>query len=668
VTDGDAMVPVLGPADVTGLDSGTAREWLLTDGLGGYATGTAADLRTRRYHGLLVVTSESGRPSSAGAPVAQRHLALASLDASLVVGQTRHRLATHAWADGAVDPAGHRLLATVEVRAGTVASRWQVGDVVVEREVAMAPGRPAVAAVFRLVRAPGPVRLDVAAVGTWRDAHGLRAGGADVTVTAAQDGVVVDGAWRVRGPGYTPGTGRWRGVHYREEVARGQDATEDVWHVAGFGVELEPGSSTGIVAWAGDAAALAEPPPPAQALVSDAHRHARTVLARVGATPRDGAMAALLLAADQFVVAGPGVVAGYPWFGEWSRDTFTSYEGLFLATGRADLGREVLLRAAGRVSEGMLANTADGGRPEFNTLDAAPWFLHAVRRHVEVSGDTDLAAEVAPTLTSVVEAHLAGTRYGIRVDDDGLLTGGGPDTPGTALTWMDARVAGVPVTPRHGKPVEVNALWVSGLAGVASLLAGARRPASDVDRVRRLLDAAWASFLRRFVDVDGRRTGAAGSLLDVVDGPDGDDATTRPNQLLAVSLPDGPLRAGTHGARDVVRAVRHLVTPLGLRTLSPGHPAYRGRHRGTPAERDTAYHQGTVWPWLVGPYVDAVRHAGDGVDGLLDGLLAHVGEAGLGSVSETADGDAPHAVSGAPFQAWSVAELLRVLRLPSADH
>jgi predicted glycogen debranching enzyme len=288
----------------------------------------------------------------------------------------------------------------------------------------------------------------------------------------------------------------------------------------------------------------------------------------------------------------------------------------------------------------MLANTADTGSLEYNTVDGTLWFVHAVGRHVSVTGDEDLGNDLAPVVEQIVQHHIDGTRYGIGVDaSDGLLRQG---AEGWALTWMDARVDGVPVTQRAGKPVEVNALWIRALD-----VAG--------ERWSSLRDQAAASFAARFVRADGN------GLLDVVDGPGGDDASVRPNQLLAVSLPGSPLSGDpARSAVDVCR--RALLTPLGLRSLSPDDPRYREHHRGTPAERDAGYHQGTVWPWLLGPYVDAARHVGIAVDGVLAGIEAHLGEWGLGSVSETADGVAPHAATGCPFQAWSVAEVLRVRR------
>ncbi len=342
---------------------------------------------------------------------------------------------------------------------------------------------------------------------------------------------------------------------------------------------------------------------------------------------------------------GPTAVAGYPWFGEWSRDLFTSYEGLFLCTGRADEGREVLVRAAATVSDGMLANTADVGTLEYNTIDATLWFVHALHRHVEHTGDTGLGEQLADTLVAILEAHRDGTRFGIGVDEaTGLLRGG---AAGWALTWMDARVDGRPVTPRAGFPVEIQALWINALGASIDILGRLGRPTGEWDELR---SRAMTSFPSMFAH--------DGALVDVVDETGNPDASCRPNQLLAASLPFGPV-TGDHDVARIVEACGDLVTSIGLRSLSPRDPSYRGRHRGSPVERDDAYHQGTVWPWLIGPYVDAATRAGHDITGVLDGLELHLAESGLGSVSETADGDAPHGTTGCPFQAWSVAELIR---------
>jgi len=395
---------------------------------------------------------------------------------------------------------------------------------------------------------------------------------------------------------------------------------------------------------------LAASPPPARAVVEASHRRAKTLTQ----PDDDETTAALTLAADAFIVntgTATDVVAGYPWFGAWSRDTMISYEGLFLETRRGGQGRELLRAYARTLSDGMLANTADTGRTEHNTADATLWFLHAVDRHVSTTGDTDLADDLVDPLYEVIRRHVGGTRYGIRVDPaDGLLTQG---MDGYALTWMDAVINGVPATPRHGKAVDLNALWINGLGALGVLRERLGRGREDVDALRA---KAVDSFRRRF-------PADHGWLHDVVDSPGTvhtSDPALRPNQLLAYGLPHAPLRGGEPGPVHAV--ARTLLTPLGLRTLSPADPRYRGVHRGDPASRDRAYHQGTVWPWLVGPYADAAAAVGMRTDGLLDGLLAHLGEWGVGSVSETADGDAPHAATGCPFQAWSVAETLRVYR------
>jgi predicted glycogen debranching enzyme len=322
----------------------------------------------------------------------------------------------------------------------------------------------------------------------------------------------------------------------------------------------------------------------------------------------------------------------------------TSYEGLFLATGRSEVGARLLTAYGATVDDGMLANTADSGTLEHNTADATLWFGHAIGRHVELTGDHDLGIGLLPTLDDIVKAHVAGTRYGIRIDDDGLLSQG---VDGAALTWMDARVDGLGVTPRIGKPVEINALWLRTLDVVRELRTIAKDDTADIDA---LLAAGRSSFDRRFA-------APSGGYFDVVDGPAGDDPSLRPNQLIAAALVGSSAQAA-----HVVRRCAPLLTPLGPRSLAPSEPGYRGRHRGGPRDRDLAYHQGTVWPWLIGPYVDAALSAGLARPDVITGLAGHLAEWGLGSVSETADGDAPHAATGCPFQAWSVAETIRAVR------
>ncbi len=638
----------LGPQLCGDLEQASRREWLVADGTGGYAMGTVGGLRTRRYHGLLAPAERSG---------ARRWLAVAALDPVLLLPSGPVRLGVHEWADGTVAPTGHVHLERFELRDGLPSWRWRVGEVVIERELALAYGSPLLAVTHRVL-AGAPVQLAVEVLGTWRDVHGERHGDGDLPTETTADGAVLAGRYRVAGPGWSP-TGEWfRGVHAREEAARGLPAEDDLWFAGRFTATLGAGDVLPVTAWASspDGPALDRPAPDAATVIAGARARAREVCRTAGAG--DPAEASLALAADAMVTTTPDVVAGYPWFGAWSRDTMVSYEGLLLETGRAETGRALLAGYAATLSEGMLANTADGvgAQPsssgdsgQFNSVDATLWFVHAVGRHVARTGDRDLAVALAPALEAVVAAYRDGTRYGIRADSDGLVTQG---EPGVALTWMDARVDGVGVTARIGKPVEIQALWVAALATVARVRQWRGADPSDLLRLRQ---SALTSFAARFP------TGA-GWWHDVVDGPAGDDPTLRPNQVIAMALPGGPGpdRAALHAAGAA------LLTPLGLRSLAPAEAGYRGVHRGDQRTRDAAYHQGTVWPWLIGPYLQASLLSGSDPQqaaGLLAGLEVHLNEWGLGSVSETADGDAPHAATGAPFQAWSVAELLRARRL-----
>jgi predicted glycogen debranching enzyme len=516
------MIPIsFGPEICGQLDAGAAREWLVADGRGGYAMGTVSGLNTRRYHGLLVVAGETPATRNAG---------LISLDPLLTLPSgEQFRLGCHEWASGSISPQGHTLLSHFELVDGLPRWRWRIGDIVIERELAMMHGRPCVGVVHRLISG-GPLTISLDAVCTWRSVHGERgAWGPPPEMTQVAGGTVIEGAFRLRGPGWEPAGEWWRGVFHREEAARGLSPTEDLWYAGRFTDTLAaPGDVIEVTADAGD---LTGQTPSASKIVNAARTRNRALVA--AAKPADDLTASLVLSADTFVVTtdiGPDVVAGYPWFGAWSRDTMTSYEGLFLDTARPDEGRDLLRSYAATLSEGMLANTADTGDVRYNTVDATLWFLHAVERHVTRTGDVDLAADLLPALTGVVKAHMAGTRFGIHACADGLLTQG---AQGEALTWMDARVGGTAITARAGKPVEVNALWVNGLAAVGELCRLLGRSPGELTKWH---DQAKTSFERRFI-VPG------GGLYDVVDGIRGDDPTMRPNQLLAWSLPYAPLAA-----------------------------------------------------------------------------------------------------------------------------
>ncbi|MFU8855762.1 MAG: amylo-alpha-1,6-glucosidase [Deferrisomatales bacterium] len=375
-------------------------------------------------------------------------------------------------------------------------------------------------------------------------------------------------------------------------------------------------------------------------------------------------MQRLVLAADSFLFERQGeapglsprlsIIAGYPWFGDWGRDTMIALPGLCLVTGRYEEGRRILETFAGFVDRGMLPNVFPGAgqEAEYNTVDAALWFVEAWRAYAEETGDLDATRAVFPLLAEILETYRGGTRFGIREDPaDGLLLAG---EPGVQLTWMDAKVGDRVITPRIGKPVEVNALWYN-----------AHRAASELARRLGQPDGAWRERaeriregFRRFRDPD------SGGLLDVLDGPGRTDASLRPNQLLAVSLPASPLSPEDQSA-VVALCRRHLLTSFGLRSLAPGHPEYRGRYRGGVWERDSVYHQGTVWAWLLGHYALAehrVTGNAAAAQRLLEPLGLHLADAGLGTVSEIFDGDPPHEPRGCPAQAWSVACTLEAWR------
>jgi predicted glycogen debranching enzyme len=604
-------------ADVDGLAGGAHREWLLPDGAGGFAMGTASGLRTRRYHALLVVPD---------ATTGERRVGLVSLDAvvSLSGGPTI-ALSTHEWAARVTAPTGHHHLEAFELVEGLPCWRWRIGDLVLERELAMASGRPSLAVVHRLVSAPAPVRVDLTAMCTWRPAGDSRgASGPPPSVTPVSDGAVIDNAYRLAGAGW-----RSRGEWWYGAYTRADGGTEDLWRAGSFTATLEPGEVMEVSAWAGD---LRRRPHRATAVLGAARRRARAVV--VAAKPTDSVDATLALAADAFIVKGPDVVAGYPWQAPRARDTLTSYEGLFLHTGRAAEGAALLRRQAGELGEPA------------GQSDAPLWLVHAVDRHVTATGDTHLGADLLSTLEAVLDGYVASDRpWSARVDpDDGLLA---LRVDEAASTWMNGVADGGPLTPRDGKPVDLNALWVNALAGLARLTERLRRDAGPLWSRH---GTAQSSFAKRF-------PAPTGWLYDTVDGmpapyplgggPAYDDPVLRPNQLLAFSLPYSPLDGAVAEPVDAVG--RALLTPFGLRTLAPTEYGYRG----------TDDHGGAAWPWLIGAYVDACRAVGRATDGLLRGLESHLGEWGLGSVSEIVDGDAPYRPGGCPFSARSVAELIR---------
>jgi predicted glycogen debranching enzyme len=441
-------------------------------------------------------------------------------------------------------------------------------------------------------------------------------------------------------------------VHEREQE-RGFDFHESLYCPAVAEITLQVGQSAHFTA-----TIESETPLSAPVVYRDTQRHVASVFkaAKLETNEASQTQRSLALNADQFLIQTPEgrntVLAGYPWFTDWGRDTMISLPGLCLCTGRHKVARQILLDYASHVSEGMIPNRfPDAGEtPEYNTVDATLWFVRACGLYVNTARDRKFQQEMLPTLQEIVTAHQRGTRYEIRMDpDDCLLMAG---ELGSQLTWMDAKVNEVPVTARIGKPVEINALWIHALQVVADWAGKkAGKPYLEV------AERACTAFRARFIREDGL------GLYDCIH-PDGSpDAAIRPNQVIAASLPSTPLVEGE--LRMVLEvATAELLTPYGLRTLSPSDPSYRGFYGGGPRERDGAYHQGTVWPYLLGAYIDLYRRV-NGPDAditpLTTSLLEHLAEYGVGGVAEVFSGDAPHTPNGCPWQAWSVAELLRVL-------
>jgi predicted glycogen debranching enzyme len=634
-------------------DLGTAesREWLLTNGRGGYAMGTLAGTLTRRYHGLLV---------AAVSPPVERRLLVTRLELDVDYDGRTYALGTNRWQSGVVAPQGWTLVEAFELTDGLPTWTYALGDALLDVTLAMPRGADAIAVALRPVRARMPLRVRGRLVCADRDHHGgplppldafattLVDGGAQIRLPATQRTLYV----RAPEATVTAAAEVYAGFALPLEAERGLTATDDYAHLLTLAWELAEGADAGVVCTL-DAAV------PARARdVVAVRRHANRALADRQPTPQLGALA---LAADAFVVArgepplaGTTVIAGYPWFADWGRDTMISLPGLLLATGRAADAAAVLRTFAAYVDNGLIPNRFPdaGGPAEYNTIDAPLWFVEAVRAYVAVTDDTPFLIDVFPAVRAIVEAYRAGTRYGIQLEGDGLVRGG---VPGLQLTWMDAKVGDRVITPRIGKPIEINALWYNALRACEDFCKRLGRPPNTY----RALAEKAATGMQRYWNAQ------RGYCYDVLDGPGGDDPSLRPNQLFAVALPASAFDADkTRAIVDVCAA--QLWTSMGLRTLAPDDPRYCGTYGGDQAARDAAYHQGTVWPWLAGPFVKAyLRAYGDraATRSFVQPLLDALERDALGTLGEIADGAAPHTPRGCPAQAWSVAALIDVVRL-----
>jgi predicted glycogen debranching enzyme len=591
---------------------------------------------------------------------------LGKVDETLSIGTGKYDLSTNRYPNDIIFPDGWRYISEFTVwPVPTWTYRLPDGTVLVKR-IFLARGKNTVYVTYTLREATAEATLTLTPLVCWKEYHaemkqwpgfparrGPEVGG--WLVQATRDAPIL--RLMARGARWTS-AGWWheRLTHEREKE-RGLDYEEDLFCPAVATVTLGPGQTVAFVG----TVEREEPLDYTLALTEIVKHQEALVKAAKAPVIADDPRRLLTLAADQFVVKAQGVrttiLAGYPWFTDWGRDTMIALPGVCLATGRFDVAREILQSFAGYVDGGMIPNRFPDSKsePDYNTVDATLWFIHACSLYCAAAKDDAFQETLLPIVEQIIEAHLTGTRYGIKVDgSDGLLAAG---ERGTQLTWMDAKVGDWVVTPRQGKAVEINALWINALRILAEWTGNDGGAAYTAHA-----DKAQASFVEKFVRPDGQ------GLYDVLKQDDVPDGAIRPNQIIAAALPHSPLDAAQAAAvLDTVSA--HLLTPGGLRTLSPHDSHYRGRYQGDTWSRDGAYHQGTAWPWLIGPFVDAYRrvHGADAaITAFVNPLVGdHLRVYRVGSISEVADGDTPFTPDGCPFQAWSVAEVLRVISAPT---
>lgn len=634
------------------LSAADQREWLVTNGVGGYACGSVSGILNRRYHGLLV---------AALVPPGDRTLLLSHLDETADYKGRAYQLFTHRWSAGEVNPTGYQLLERFTLEGTVPVWVYAFQDALLEKRIWMEQGANTTYVRYTLLRGSA-VTLSVKALVNHRSHHG-RQGDWQPAITRLPNGLNVEEDLYLIGEGeaseVVPASAWYRGYFLARESYRGLDPLDDHLFAGRFRVHLKTGESWTLTASTSPEAGQHVP----DALVRQ-HRHERSLLRQSGMEDAPERVRHLVLASDQFLVKrtvqnnpdGHSIIAGYPWFADWGRDSMIALPGLTLAAGRIHTAGSILQTFAGFLDKGMLPNNLPErgeapGADDYNTVDAALWFLEAVRAWFEASRDTGLLRKLYPGMKEIIHWYEQGTRYGIGMDPgDSLLSSG---EPGIQLTWMDAKIGEWVVTPRSGKAVEINALWYNGLRILQEAALNLGQPA-QAQRCRIMADRVQASF-SRFWNAE------QGYCFDVLDTPAGSDASLRPNQLLAVSLHHSPLD------RDKQRAVvdacaRSLLTSHGLRSLAPDDPAYRGHYGGDQHHRDSAYHQGTVWAWLTGPFVSAhLRVYGDrsAARSFLEPLLDHLSGGCTGSLSEIFDGEPPYTPRGAFAQAWSVAEVLR---------
>lgn len=631
----------------------TTREWLETNGIGGFASGTISGINTRRYHGLLTAATK---------PPLGRVTMLSKLEETLFIDGQAYELSANQY-PGAVIPQGYKYLKWFRLDPFPI---WiyEIAGVEVEKSIFLVHGSNTLVCQWSLPRLyKQTIELEVRPLVSFADYHSLQHEDPDFNGEySEQKGLISLKPYDDQPEIYfshnahtTAKTGFWyRNFEYAIEKERGFDYHEDLFQP--FSLKFDLADEAVVMA---STEKMESFNPSALRLAELGRRNGLVGQAKA----KTDFHRQLVLAADQFIVkrgSGETVIAGYPWFSDWGRDTMIALPGLTLSTNRHEIARHILLEFSKHVSEGMLPNRFPDAdeEAEYNTIDATLWYFEAIRAYAEKTGDYNLVRKkLYDKLVEIIARHVFGTRYQIHVDEDGLLYGG---EPGVQLTWMDARIGDWVVTPRQGKAVEIQALWYNALC-IMEDFAARFGDKADCRQYQAMAEKAQTAFNDHFWNAEEE------CLYDVIDG-ENKDGSVRPNQIFAVSLPHTMVSA--QRAQKIVKKVEgELLTPVGLRSLSPRDKAYRPIYTGSPLERDSAYHQGTVWAWLIGPFIDAFRKINSNskkteaqVANFLHGFEAHLTDEGIGQISEIFDAEPPHRPRGCMAQAWSVAEVLRVLR------
>lgn len=632
------------------LPSAEKCEWLVTNGIGGFAAGTVAGLLTRCYHGLLI---------AALAPPTQRTLLVTKIDESVQYNQKIYHLASNRWLGATIEPQGYINIESFHLEGTIPVWTFICGDALLEKRIWMEQGENTTYTRYTYLRGNSPLTLNLTAFVNYRDFHGNTQGfNWQMAISPLEKGVRVI-AYDHAVPFYLLiSQGQVFPAHiwyYRFDLAveryRGLIDRENHLHAASFSATLKVGESVTIAA-----STRPDPSLDGQSSLESRYRYESSLI-----NPQQPPwIQQLTLAADQFIVSRPlrdqpdgkTIIAGYPWFGDWGRDTMISLRGLTLTTGRPAIARQILLTFSRYLDRGLLPNLLpDGGEiPEYNAVDAILWYFEAIRSYFNQSQDFEFLRTIYPALKEVIAWFRRGTRYNIHLDDDGLIYAG---EAGVQLTWMDAKVDDLVITPRIGKPVEINALWFNALKIMVQFAHCLGMDATDYEKMRKMTLKGFS----RFWD------DSLGYCYDVLDTDKGNDASLRPNQLFAVSLSVEELLNFPQKKAIVDVCTVKLLTSRGLRSLDADHPDYRGVYSGDRLKRDSAYHQGTVWGWLLGAFIEAhLKVYRDPIlaESFLTPMIDHLRDSCIGNLSEIFDGNAPFTPRGAFAQAWTVAEVLRV--------